>query len=375
MRLDRALGERIRAISVLCSLLVCLNHAYTVPPGPGAADGEPFARASAILQYAVKYGFSCIATPFFFAVAGFVLFRALYPTARPGPLDALRYREQIHRRLATLLVPFLLISGWSFALMAALQAIPGVGERAGDPLAARGWARLLETLFWSPVAYPLWFIRNLFLLALAAPIIALVLRSPLATAASFAAAAVAWFAWPEWGATRSLLFFAAGSWLAVHPLRLPECPPRLRGVLALAWVGLVGAHATEIAVTGVNAPALHNATILVGLAAVWFGYPSVAGFAGRPRVQRAGAYTFFIYLAHEPSAAILRKAVIAALGAHDRHLLLLIAWPALGAGLFLGMLALAVGCNRHAPRIYALVSGGRVPRPEPPPAEPLARSG
>lgn len=380
MALDRATGDRIRAISVWCSLLVCLNHACTLPGVDADTLSEPWALTSSVMQISIKAGLACIATPFFFLVAAYLVFRAIFPLS-DEPVGAvhgeslLRHRAEVIKRLRSLVVPFLVVSAWSLAVMMLLQSLPGLSGRASAPLTERPLGDLVLTLFWNPVAYPLWFVRNLFLLCLAVPLIAPILRHRRVGLAACAVATAAWFAWSELPVTRSILFFLIGGWLAIH--RPTVAAPRASAVVALVglWVALASAHASWILAQGVTHAVLNNLGIAVGLVAVWFASGQLRALVASPAVQRISGYTFFIYIAHEPIATLMRKATIGVIGAHGHHLELLIAWIGLGCVLFVGTLASGMLLARYAPKGYALVSGGRSPRPAtvPPSAVPAAR--
>lgn len=237
MRVDQRLSDKIRGISLLCSLLICFNHTYTVPSGFTDIAHEPFAFSLAFIENTVKFGFARISTPFFFAVAGFMLFSVLYPEGLKGwPwFPFAKHRTEITKRFRSLALPFLLVSVWSFALIYALQAIPGLPGQAVDPLAQRSGPRLIEALLWNPVAYPLWFLRNLILLCVAAPLIALVIRYRAVAFIALACAVAAWFAWFEIRATRSIpllrLRCVPGDALPAGRIRRPHVLPRLVGLV------------------------------------------------------------------------------------------------------------------------------------------------
>lgn len=361
MRIDPRLGDKIRAISLLCSLLICATHIYTVPVGHDWMASE-VAFSLAFLQNVLKFGLAKISTPFFFAVAAYLLFTALHPdgASHGARFPSSSHRAEIAKRTRSLLVPFLLLSLWSFAVMLVVQSIPGLPMRPTDPLAQRSWAAIAATLFWDPVAYPLWFVRNLFLLCLAAPLIAIVLRHGAVAALALTAAAAAWFAWPEMRATRSILFFALGALLAMHrpPFRVLH-PAGCVALLGL-WLASSCAHAVLAMRTGAMQAVPNNLAIVTGLAAVWFGYDHVERWMRERVIQRAAAYTFFIYIAHEPMAGLMSKAAIAWIGP-AQHGLLLLAWPVLAVALWSGCLAVAVGLSVSAPGLYAVLTGGRRP--------------
>ncbi len=354
MRIDPSTSTKIRGISLFCSLMICLNHSYTVPTGFTEIAGEPWAFTLALIENSVKFGIARISTPFFFAVAGFMVFAVIFPKGLAGGEllgDAShdRYLGEIAKRVRSLVVPYLIMCVWSYLLILGLQSLPGLAGHAEAPLAARGWLDTAQTLFWNPVAYPLWFLRDLFLLCLSIPLIALVLRYRALAVVAFAIALAAWFTWFELRMTRSIVFFSFGGYLAMHRPRIVAPGRIVLGAAAAAWIGLVVAHAIWVADHGMTNAVLNNCAILIGLVTVWFGYEYVRPIGDRPRVQAAAAFTFFVYLVHEPFATLGRKAMVAYFGVHDHHAALLGAWLLLGCGIFAGGLTTAALLQRNRP--------------------------
>lgn len=355
--LDRIQRDKIRAVSIACSLLVCFNHAYTLPPGP--VEG-PLATAAAVVQNAVAFGLSRIATPFFFLVAAFLLFRALRRPDGSWPWSG--WRREVAKRVRSLAVPFLLASAVSLLAMLVLQAIPPLAAHVAQPLAGRGWTELLAILLWEPVAYPLWFLRNLLLLCLAAPLIGWALRTRIGVGLALAAAVAAWCGWPEVQATRSVLFFLLGAVIAQHRLPSLAVRPAVAWALGGAWLAVALVHGAVVVAAGAPQLALNHLGILLGLLAMWTLADALPALVAAPAVQRAAAFGFVIYLVHEPAASLLSKAASLLIGGDGRHLALTVVWLVLGTALFFGCLGAAMLLERRAPALYALISGGRSPR-------------
>lgn len=121
---DISLSEKIKGLSVLCSVLVCFNHAYVVPTAIEHASWS--GTAIAIIENSFRYGVARISTPFFFMVSAYLLFREASSLRT-------RYGAEIRKRVRSLLVPFLFWSTWSFVIIASIQQIPFVMGQSGRP--------------------------------------------------------------------------------------------------------------------------------------------------------------------------------------------------------------------------------------------------
>ena len=174
-RLAPEVSERIGLISLVCSLLVCFGHSYLLPVQRDLADAGM--NAAVVIEGLVKHGLSRVSTPFFFIIAAWLLTKAILGR-RVGwwLLDGSRYRAEVGKRIRSLALPFVIWSVLSFVIMLVVQSLwPGLGLGS---ITNAGMTQILRWLAWDPVAYPLWFIRNLFALAVAAPLLLVLLAHP-----------------------------------------------------------------------------------------------------------------------------------------------------------------------------------------------------
>ena len=355
-RLTPEVSERIRLGSLACSLLVCFGHSYLLPQERDLADA--WMNAALVIEGGVKHGLARVSTPFFFIVAAWLLTAAIVGQSSGWWLvDGPRYRTEIGKRIRSLALPFAIWSGLSFLTMVLVQTLwPGLGLGS---IINGSLPHTLRWLAWDPVAYPLWFIRNLFALAVAAPLLLVLLSHRVIGLGVLGAFAAAWFTHADAQTTRAVLFFSVGVYAALHPVRLPRPSFTMRALLPVLWVTCAGVIAWSRLFPGGDSALLRNLSVLLGLASLWWSLPIQAWMRTRP-VQVATGFTFFIYVVHEPLAsiakAILRPAV------DSEPLLVLVGWLLVGSLTF--MISLLVGFlwERWLPASYAVVSGGRAPR-------------
>jgi len=358
-RLSPEASERIKLTSLVCSVLVCLGHAY-LAPDPGAM-ANPGMATVVFIEAAVKNGLARVSTPFFFLIAAWMLTNALVSSGGPGPLvEGSRYRAEMRKRVSSLLVPFAIWSGVSFAALFIVQALwPGLGLGA---LAQASPAALARLLLWDPVAYPLWFIRNLFLLSVIAPVLVLVLSKRWLGLGALALMTVAWFSFSGAQTTRAVLFFSLGSYLALHQVRIARPGLVIRATLPVLWLFVAGVIAWSRLATGSESGALRNAAVLLGLATLWWSMPIVSWMRHRS-VQTMTGFTFFVYVFHEPLVTFLKA--IAKIHLTGNAAMHAATWLTVGISAFVISVLVARAWERWAPRSYAVASGGRAPRRKP----------
>lgn len=361
--MDYALSRKIKHVSLLCSLLVCYAHSFTLTRPYAETSGEPYAFTHSFIQGSVIFGMAGITTPFFFCLSAFLLFNAILqrndPSDRRIP-SVESYRVEVKKRVRSLLIPYLAWCAWSFALLVTLQGVPAFRPYFNQPLIDQTLTVMLQRILWDPVAYPLWFVRDLFIMVICWPAFYLILRNRMIARLALVMAASAWFMWFDVRTTRAILFFAIGGFLAVHRPRFPSAPRAAAWTCLGLWFIVAAAISLYVMEHGRKHPLLNNLAIILGLWTVWTGYEHVKTRLKNGLIERLSGFTFFVYAAHEPIATFLRKSVAAVAG--NNHLLLLTSWILSGALLFLGTAAVGIFIFSHAPRLYQFLAGGRAKR-------------
>ena len=183
----RSLTSRtIDALRFPCAVLVVLLHVFNMPEErPSSFFG--------IVETALSQGLCRIAVPVFFFISGFLFF------SRLKDWDWSVYFGKLRKRGKTLLVPYLLWVGlailWLIVFHSATGMVPGNGAvPLKEYLSDNGWGLMFwncarnfqfsttkNILGWEmpsafPYNYPLWFIRDLIVLCVFAPVIHFAVR-------------------------------------------------------------------------------------------------------------------------------------------------------------------------------------------------------
>lgn len=337
----------------------------------------------------VSSGVARVAVPLFLAIAGYLFFVRFR-----WSLDG--YASKLKRRFGTLLVPYL---SWNLATLAAFA----VGETLPltrmyfpnhnwPPVASFGLRDYLNAIVGlgsvEPIAGPLWFIRDLMSLVLAAPLINFLWTKrlgPLLLGAVF----IAWFTdvWPLiWPNAAAVFFFCLGAYLALA--RIDVCKlDRYGGAFLGAFlcaailqasimVGRTGAgfrpqvplipclQGDGIGNDGwVVSRELHQIMILCGVIGVWwfaqFALDRFPRFASR--TQHLGGASFFVFASHALLLRMVDKVVVKML--HPSSTLSILAYYLALPSLLITLLVLVHRLLvRYFPPLDRILSGARAPR-------------
>jgi surface polysaccharide O-acyltransferase-like enzyme len=278
---------------------------------------------SSCVVNSIGNGISRSAVPLFFLMSGYLFFGK-------SRLTTGEYFAKLKRRLSTLLVPFLV---WNFATLlgfAIAQALPAT--KAYFP-SAYPLIRLFRPFDYinailgitkNPVAFQFWFIRDLMVLVLLAPVIVRIICGRRAISC-LVLVALLWFLdkWPVlWPSAEATLFFSLGAFLASSRIDLLALDDR-GGLLVALFIPILGLYAVSasIELSGLSVfivGYLLKLVILLAVAVAWWGTSRVvrrtwlklwlAGLSGA---------SFFVFAAHEPLMMIVRKAAFQIVPQHS----------------------------------------------------------
>lgn len=349
-------SAQVRLLKLWFIVLVVWIHAYTEEVHFG--DGDVVLAVPAWLA-AVKYAVSRVIARC--AVPGFFFFSALFLYRRP-----FGWRENMRRKVRTLLVPYVIVTTfWIAAFFAALHvpALEGLIQ-ADSFYNVRAWSAvdLLNAYLglggpdYLPLVYPLWFVRDLLVLnVLALALKWLVDRFPvlvMVTLAILTAANVRmiWFLSVQGSVFFTLGYYAVRYGVSLSSVkRLPFWP------LAVLYGLLVAVDCMLRAM-----PMQHlarAASIVLGL--LFFARLSfmLRPGAWRDRLLKLAGYVMAVYLFHEPALTLLKKVTVRVLPQTPLwQMAQFIGIPAAVIGL---CLVGGIAFKRVAPRIYGVVTGGR----------------
>ncbi len=301
-----------------------------------------------------------IAVPIFFLLAGYLFFANF--TWSPQA-----YLHKLNTRVRSLLLPFLFWNGVVLAIFLLSQAFPALAPYfpEGDAMVTQYHAgQFLSALLGLnryPIAYHMWFIRDLMLLALLAPVMVVALR--FAALPLLLVVYLCWLgdSWPVLapGAV-GFLFFACGAFCAIKGkslFALDRFGPL--ALLALLPIMLADSfwHSAWFNIY------LHRTGLIIGVMATLYGTKWINRHQGVSQALiTLGDASFFVYAAHEPLLGIVRALAYQYVPLDGPYTMLLLY-------LTIPMLVVAVLLLLHrllatlCPRALYVITGGRLVRP------------
>lgn len=267
----------------------------------------PLLRFAASPQWLMLEQMLRVARPLFFFCAAYLLFRR-------WQVGWLAYGRLVQNRLVRLGLPLLV---WGLLLFFAYNLLLRYGPAhwVNNPTGAMAgsvaeFVALIVGIDRNPLAYQFWFIRDLLLLTLLAPLYFLLWRLFRGVLAVMLVALFLFQQWPWFQpALVSTVFFGLGAIAALEKqnLRLPD---RVYHGLLLGWIGLIGLYALTRESTGHGFAVVWPLSILVGCAWVWnFALRRAENLATDTSqdAQERSDKVFFVFAAHEPLLTLVGK--------------------------------------------------------------------
>lgn len=363
-----SLSTAIEVARVALVIGLVFLHYFSFPnlDAPPFSGIDPrFPVATFVNGFTAFFFFSAV--PLLSAVSGWLFFGFRDGDAR-GAIAA-----RLRKRAGSLLLPLV---AWNLLAILVAYALwrvaptSGLIGQLGFDAANASLFSVIDGVFGItrlPVAFQFWFVRDLFLSVLAAPLLWVLLRrAPFAGALLLGAAWVVEFnLWGVFVRADVLFFFYLGALV-----RTRGWNPRIGWNATLALLGVYAAlmalrTLAPLAVDPASAEAqalLDLATRLarpLGVAACWGVCLRLAATRSGEVLARWGGAAFFLHAAHFPLIALVKfalwKAVPAAAG--DASML---AHYAASVAATIGICALAaVALYRLSPPLYGFLAGGR----------------
>src|SRR5882762_3281904 len=316
------LSYKLKALSLVAIILVVFIHSYNVEIKftTGTLTGGT-SHSVLFVENFLSKGIARIAVPLFYLISGFLFF-VTFDFSLKGVFN--KYKK----RIKILVIPYLFWSLYGVLLFFLLQSIPqSKNFFTRELIKDYSFSQFLDTLLLDPITYQLWFIRDLIMLVVFSPLIGFLTKSSKGVWIFFLA--VLWYVAPktfELFSNESLLFFTVGGYLAFEksqPL-LNESISKYSLYLLTAWL-LTVLLTTYLLTFDRGGPVLNflnNTGIVIGILAVW----SLYDLVDRNQIMKYSAffaYSFIIYVFHEPLLTILVKGMFFMWGKTDTSSLLI----------------------------------------------------
>jgi len=356
--IDKESSLRLKLLRFPPIIGVIYIHAYgtVIHYSTGSLGTAELNGLTQFVRILISEGVARTAVPLFFLMAGYLFFATFHWSERT-------YGKKIVSRLRTLFIPFVFWNVLVLGFTAAMQAIPAVQPYftgTGKLVAEYGLYDFCNALFGIqgyPIAYHFWFIRDLMLLVVLAPVIAVIVR--FVPIPFFLVVYGCWItdSWPIYApAAVGVFFFSAGALCGVKGQSLFAFD-RFGEILWLVYLPLLLADVIWYETWFNNA--LHRTGLIVGVLALLYATKPILRNAWlSSALVTLGGASFFVYAAHEPLLGIVRMLAFSYVPLDGPYTML-----ALYLTIPVLVMALLVFCHRLlarlCPRALALVTGGR----------------
>lgn len=354
--MDHKLSIKISTLSFFLMLIVVLIHARTLGY---QEDSKSFVWG---LQLYLNNLYQ-VAVPTFFFISGYLFF---YSFQKKSSVKPIHFQEKLVKRIRTLLLPYVLWSLFWVIVLFSIQNIPQLTPYFGSPLHAMPWDDLLYKLFWEPINYPFWFLRELILYVAISPLIYVlfkVLKVYLVILCFIASIftpyvliienfyIIKYF---------SLFFFILGSYFSIFSIELRfEIKPFSAILMLMIWLALAALELylrVFVAFDFWILSLINHIMVLWGCLTCWLGYDVLDrryDFQYKPIY----AYAFFLYATHGIVIVMLIQATLSLYELNSLGHLLLYVFS------FLMTTSICLGCGyvfkRTVPKLYYLSTGNR----------------
>jgi surface polysaccharide O-acyltransferase-like enzyme len=298
------------------------------------------------LQQLVTAEITRIAVPLFFLISGFLFF-----INYNGTLDD--YKRKLRSRTQSLFIPYIIFMLCGCIIIYIIGKVYTIDAFYG--IIKKG------ILHNPPIFYPLWFLRDLYIMVLFAPLVYIVVRKvPVLIVFIF----VIWvlgknpFIFP---CTETMLFFSIGAYLTTKEKFLEQRKHKGTWLLFSFWLFSCFLN-TYICKYVISLPyATHCIILILGIYTIWILYDKLyPKFSERIKNAPIYKYSFLIYLIHEPILTIIKKLGLYILGTSSYSIGIIYVI----ATLLTILITYFIGCklSTYFPSFLSIITGGRFNR-------------
>lgn len=344
--MNQYLSDKIKILSFFSIILVLYIHS-------GFHDysheilGMPFNH---YLQNFISEMIGRCAVPLFFTISGYLFFMKVEKGINS-------IFTKMKKRVRTLLIPYVVAALFFPLFFLLIQIIPGTDKfiNGGVDFSGKSIWEIIVSVFFdngggSPMAFQLWFLRDLIMIVAISPIIYFVSKyiHPIIIIVILIALSVTFF---------EIRFFYSLFWFVLGSLFLDKFP-KVSWWIHFAFLALC---LIELFVEGPLWNYFKIPIVAVGLVSIWNLYDVIVGgnfsLKNYPKLTLFCGFTFFIYLFHEPVLNIIRKVLVIPFGHNSFSFAfsyLLSPWVFVSIAIPVGIML-----KKYLPCVYSFCTGNR----------------
>ncbi len=358
-KMSKYLSRKIKFIAVFPMIAVVFIHSYNFKDQfllPTTRISEGF-NGAAMFEYFFSNELLRFAVPMFFALSGFLFFFTYENTAKC-------YANKLKSRVKSLLVPYLIWTVLSGLALTILMQFPFFNSLDIVKDKAFDWSQFYMYLI-SPGAFPLWFLQQLMMFALLAPVLYFLIKKT--RGVILIALAIPWLLNLNFVINFDGLFaFSIGASFAIFgkSREYTRTENRIQTMIyVIIWVLLsllntyIAAFADDSFIFDIVMLVLYKLNEAVGVIAMWYLFDHIAKrIYDKKGFIIAATHLFIVYVLHEPMLHIFSQMALKQSGSIAGHLALYICLPiSVGAVCIIFSMALRKNCRK----LHGVLTGNR----------------
>lgn len=297
-------SRRIDILKVWLALMVVFIHSYSecmdFTTGSIQLDVPTWLH---IVKYVVSQSISRCAVPAFFAISAILLYRKEFT-----------WKDNLKKKFKTLVIPYLLLNTFWICFLWLVQQIEWVKTFFPDAsLVISEWdifdfinAYIGYTGY--PLLYPLWFIRDLFVLNILAKLIKNVIdKFPMIIMCLLL---IMWMFSVPTGVfcigTQAICFFSFGYYIVKYDIRISVVDNIYKPIIVICYLVLIALDVMTRG-SGIFNGIIHQLCILVGICFWYRCATKIDSTTWNKKLLIVSKYSFFVYIFHEMCLTVLKK--------------------------------------------------------------------
>lgn len=345
-QMNQILSKKIKMLSFVTMIMVLFIHSFNLTLYP--MRFLSLTSYSFQIQNFISFHICRIAVPFFFILSGFLF-------AYNFNLTIQNYGNKLRSRIHSLVIPFFLwISLWSIFFLI-LSYLPFFASYINKPINFDSNPLILVfNMYWKPICYQFWFLKDLIFLILFTPILILSVRK-----IPYLVLPILYYILVNKTVDfvifnqLSIFYFSVGIFISFHYAKIEAIFSKLNYIfIGILWILLYFYTPWSI----INYAIQFN--IFIGILFIWKFYDIInQQNAFYLNVLNWSKYSFFLFAFHEPIQISFKKIGFTILGKTEAvSLILYFLIPIL---VFLISINVGKYTQKLFPKIYSVLTGGR----------------
>jgi len=342
------LSNKFRNLSAVSILMVLYIHMYYT-------EGETM-QSLGLFESVIGKGLCLVAVPLFYLISGYLFFMKV-------PNGYYSIFGKLKKRIRTLLVPYILANTLTFLFYVVLNLliykVPLIGGvinfRIIDDVVSEGILPTLNLVYIDPpVAFQLWFIRDLMVVMLLSPIVYWMFTHFNKFGGIISLLLIVLFiCYGGNGYISAFVWFYSGGCIAFF--RVPIEFETKNRLIALLLCSIYVCSTLTITFNWIP-DNLNRYIPFIGIPALWLTYDAIIDKNISISCNQFVGYTFFVYLIHEPLLNIFKKIPLIINRSEPMLIICYITIPVL---FYIFACILGKFMKKYLPNAYNIYTGGR----------------